>query len=168
MNFNKLKYNVAKIGIALTKKKIVAGCGHKTRQKDILTAFGKTILMKIPLDKDGSTSHCHQCLEKMTIQCAWFGLPIFIGDPVTLYSLADKDMEMPNYAVPYKNNAFVGCLRWECAESGADRMGFWYPPGQVHRVLSPLEQCLQSGEMVIVGDLGDIQQAISIQMNTEE
>ncbi|MEI8103969.1 MAG: hypothetical protein WCG84_03675 [Candidatus Moraniibacteriota bacterium] len=143
----------------------MAGCGHKTRQKDTLAAFGKTIIMKIFFDEDGSTSHCHRCLEKMTIRCAWCGLPIFIGDPVTLYSPRDKDMEMPEYAVRYKNNAFVGCLRWACADSGADRSGFWYPLGEVYRVLSPLEQCLQSGEMVIIGDLGDIQQALPIEMN---
>lgn len=162
MNLKKLRFNVARIGIALTKKKIVAGCGHKTRKKDVLNAFGQTIHCEIPIDKDGLTSHCHQCLEKMTIRCAWCGKPIFIGDPVTLYLPRDKDIKMPDYAVSYKNNAFVGCLGWDCAGSGVDRAGFWYPPGQVHRVLSPLEQCLQSGEMVIVEDLSDMSEAIAV------
>ncbi len=104
----------------------------------------------------------------MTIQCAWCGEPIFIGDPVTLYLPRYEDMEVPGHAVPYGKGAFVGCLRWECAESGTDRVGFWYPPGIVYRVLSPIEQCLQSDEMVIIGDLGDIRQAIPIEMSAEE
>ena len=40
----------------------------------------------------------------------------------------------------------VGCLRWECASTGADRMGFWVPPGIVHRVPSAIEMCMQAVE----------------------
>ena len=62
----------------------------------------------------------------------------------------------------------MGCLRWECAQSGGDRAGFWIPPGKVHRVLSPVEQCLKNiidedGDGVVaVGNLHDPKEAMPI------
>jgi len=114
-------------------------CGHKTKIKDSITAFGRTTITQIPV-RNGKTGYCHRCLEKMAIRCAWCGEPIFIGDPVTLYSPADNKYKIPDYAILYKkeHNSYVGCLCWECAESGADRGGFWLPPGKVKRVLSPI------------------------------
>lgn len=165
---NKLMHYLTCIAIKIRRKNVLAQCGHLTKREDRLTAFGDTIFCKIPIDKNGRTPYCHCCLEVMTIRCAWCGSTIFIGDPVTLYSPADDSQEMPDYAVKYGNDAYVGCLRWNCAESGADRSGFWYPPGKVHRTLSPLEQCLQSGEMVIVSDLGDMRQAIPLETGSEE
>lgn len=64
MNLNKLRFNLTRIGIFLTRKKTLAGCGHKTRQKDTLTAFRKTIILEILPDEDALPSYCHQCLEK--------------------------------------------------------------------------------------------------------
>lgn len=143
--------------------KISARCGHLTKRKDSITAFEETVSCKLPLNNDRSTDYCHACLEKMTIRCAWCGKPIFIGDPVTLYAQSDEsDQELPDYAVKYGERSYVGCLRWECADSGADRSGFWNPPGEVFRVMSPLEQCLQSNDIVICGDLSDINQAIPL------
>ena len=48
------------------------------------------------------------------------------------------------------------------ADSGADRSGFWVPPGEVFRVMSPLEQCLQSNDIVICSDVSDIREAIPV------
>lgn len=134
-------------------------CGHKTKIEDWVEAFGERTRIKVPVE-DGKTLYCHKCLEKMTVRCAWCGLPIFIGSPVTLYSPRDKEKAMPEHAVLHSEeyNSYVGCLRWNCADTGADRCGFWYPPGKVNRVPSPIEMCLQDMEkggngVVIVGDL---------------
>jgi len=147
-------------------KKIVAGCGHETLKKDKVTAFGISCETKIPI-VDGKTDYCHRCLEKMAIRCSWCGGVIFIGDPVTLYSPNDKNHKMPDYAVLHnkKDNSYVGCLRLNCAETGADRAGFWYPPGKVYRVPTPIEMCMQNlknggNGVVIVGDLSDPNEAV--------
>jgi hypothetical protein len=121
-------------------KKYLARCGHKTKKKDKVTAFGETITTEVPL-VDGKIEYCHKCLEKMAIRCAWCGKPIFIGDPVTLYSLTNGTKEMPKHAVCHdkKLNQYVGCLRCDCADTGADRAGFWVPPGVVERIPTPYE-----------------------------
>ncbi len=135
-------------------------CGHKTKIKDSVTAFGQTTVTQVPVSKDGTTPYCHKCLEKMAIRCAWCGKPIFIGDPITLYSPMDKDRKMPDYAVVHnkEHNSYVGCFRWDCAQTGADRAGLWYPPGKVHRVPTAFEMLLSNAEegkagAVIIDDL---------------
>lgn len=149
------------------KKKIIANCGHETKEKDAVTAFGESTITKIPI-KDGKTEYCHRCLEKMAIKCAWCGGVIFIGAPITLYSPAKEDFKIPEHAVVYSKDPLklVGCLRWKCADSGVDRVGFWLPPGTVMRVPSPLEVAMQSGGTVVVSDLGDPKEAVeSLQKN---
>ncbi len=131
------------------RRKIVAGCGHETLKKDIITAFGESCEIKIPII-NGKTDYCHRCIEKMTIKCAWCGKPIFIGMPVTLY-VVKKDFVLPDGAVWFNENQRqpVGCRR--CAEMGpADWMGYWIPPGKVKRMLSPNELVVQSNSVVLV------------------
>lgn len=143
-------------------KKILAQCGHETKLQDEVSAFGQTTVTTITPHKDGKVEYCHRCLEKMAICCAWCGKPIFIGDPVTLYTRRNKDFVIPSCAIIFAHDPLqlVGCLRWNCAESGADRAGFWLPPGQVYRVPTPLE-IVMSGEKEIlaVNNLSDIKKA---------
>jgi hypothetical protein len=142
------------------RKILATQCGHKTKIKDWVHAFGEKSQIKVPVN-DNKTLYCHACLEKMTIQCAWCGKPIFIANPVTLYSPRDKNHKMPEHAVQFnkEHNSYVGCLRWDCEPMAAcDRAGFWYPPGVVERVPSPIEMCLQNmregGDgVIIVNDL---------------
>ena len=143
--------------LKILKRKIVADCGHETLIRDKVSAFGETITTELPIE-NGKTPYCHRCIEKMAIRCAWCGRPIFIGDPVTLYSPVNKNFKMPDYAIIYnkEHNSYVGCLRWDCAETSADRMGFWYPPGKVIRVPSPIEMAIQSGGPVVVNDLSKL------------
>jgi hypothetical protein len=78
-------------------------------------------------------TYCGACLSAMAIRCGWCGQAIFIGDPVTLYSRRDGGLpELPERAVIYDQarNTLVGCLGWNCAETGADRAGFWLPDSQ--------------------------------------
>jgi len=143
------------------KKKILANCGHKTFEKATITAFGSSCKTKIPIINN-KTDYCHRCLEKMAIRCAWCGKTIFIGDPITLYSLKDKSYKMPGYAVFYDKeyNSYIGCLRWDCAQTGADRAGFWYPPGRVIRVPSILEMAMQKSKMACINNLNDVEEAV--------
>ncbi|MFH0819492.1 MAG: hypothetical protein V1892_00495 [bacterium] len=143
-------------------KKIIAQCGHEIKLKDEVSAFGETTITTIKPDEDGKVEYCHRCLEKMAIQCAWCGKSIFIGYPITLYTPKNKDFAIPPHAVIFNKDPLqlVGCLRWDCAQSGVDRAGFWLPPGKVYRVPTPLE-IVMSGkkEMLIVSDLSDIKEA---------
>jgi hypothetical protein len=89
----------------------------------------------------------------MAIRCAWCGNVIFIGDPITLYTPAKKDFSIPEYAKIYTDKPLriVGCLRWDCAETGADRAGFWMPPGKVHRMPTAFEKLMSNdGKGIII------------------
>jgi len=130
----------------------LAGCDHHTLGTNLVSAFGEWRETTMPKGEDGTYRYCHACLSKMAIRCTWCAKPIFIGDPVTLYISPDKQ---PAHATrlcddPTKPefNSFVGCLRWGCASSGADRQGFWFPgedgKGRVERVSSPIELAIQS------------------------
>lgn len=140
-------------------KKIVADCGHETKKKDKVTAFGENTETHLSA-QGGKIPYCHRCLEKMAIKCAWCGHVIFIGDPITLYTPSNKDFKVPGHAIIHNKDPLqlVGCLRWDCAETGADRAGFWVPPGNVQRVPTAFEIIMadvKEGDdgIVCVGDL---------------
>lgn len=131
---------------------VATKCGHKTKKNGKVTAFGEAITTNINGD---SVEYCHECLGRMAIRCAWCGKPIFIGDPVTLY-IANSS-EMPDYAVFYDDEnreahnkpdsvEVVGCLRFSCADTGADKAGYWVPgdnnKGKVHLARSAYEIAL--------------------------
>lgn len=143
-------------------------CGHKTKRTGPMMVFGEQITMQMPINKDGTVDYCLDCLGKMSIHCAWCGEPISIGDPITLYTPRDKEFEVPEEAVIYTQEPLrlVGCLRWDCAHTGADRGGFWLPgedgQGQVEIVPSIYELAMSGsgGSVVLVNDLGDMDEAI--------
>lgn len=144
----------------LFNRTIVADCGHKTLIRDKVTAFGRSTVTTLPVE-NGKTPYCHRCLEKMAIRCAWCGEPIFVGDPVTLY-IPNKDTKLPDYAVHFEEGV-VGCLSIHCADTGADRAGFWYPPGTVKKVASPIQLCMLSGEASVTKNVGDSNEAIALE-----
>jgi len=114
----------------LFQKRYKAKCGHKTVLKGKVEASGKHVTTTMPKNNEGSTDYCLECLGKMAIRCAWCGDPIFIGDAVTLYSpTKPNDVKMPEHAVVHDEikgrKRYVGCLGWNCAETGGDRAGFW-------------------------------------------
>jgi hypothetical protein len=143
-------------------------CDHKTKRKGKVEAFDSHTITSMPLNQSGSVDWCLKCLGKMAVRCAWCGKPIFIGDPITLYT-PRGDFKVPEYAVAYKQDPLqlVGCLRWECADTRADRAGFWLPGndgrGQVERVPTAYAAILGSGGnyAVIIGDAHDIAEAKS-------
>ena len=141
------------------KKRITTECGHETKERDVIIAFGEKTITKLPV-KNGRTPYCHRCIEKMAIRCAWCGKVIFIGDPITLYTPSNKNFKIPEYAIVYNKKPLqlVGCLRWDCAETGGDRAGFWIPPGKVERVPTGFELSVQDlkqggSGIVVIEDL---------------
>ena len=169
MFFNKVRFFLKDLKwsfvLYFEKEKHKADCGHMTKARNWIKAFGAKTITKLPL-KDGKTAYCHQCLQRMVIQCAWCKKPIFVGDPITLYSPRDPNFKVPEHAVIYSENplCLVGCLGWNCAVTGADRAGFWLPPGQVQRVVTPLEMIMAnpSQGVMIVSDLSDIKEAVQL------
>ncbi|MCX6741280.1 MAG: hypothetical protein NTY61_02695 [Candidatus Parcubacteria bacterium] len=140
-------------------KNQVAGiCSHKTKRLSRVRIFGKIYFYTNSAKKP---EYCAQCMANMAIRCAWCGETINVGDPITLYT-PKKEFKVPDYAVRYKEE-LVGCLRFECAETGGDRAGFWVEPGKVDRVISPVEMAFETGEIVLCRDLHDPCQAIHIQ-----
>ena len=140
-------------------KRFLAKCGHLTAHCGRVRAFGcETITTMRPHDGD-VFPYCLECVEAMAIPCSWCGRTIFIGDPITLYTTTDRRgrHEMPLF---YREdaNAVVGCLRMNCADSGADRAGFWVPnkngKGMVERIPTVFEHIIRSNsEAAIVRDV---------------
>ena len=145
-------------------------CGHRTKAEGPIVAFGEKGFMSMPVTS-GGVDYCINCIEGMSIRCAWCGKAITIGDPITLASPHPAQTDaMPDYAVRYDKDqsCFIGCLRWKCADSGAFRSGFWMPPGIVMRVMSPIEMafanlsCDTATAAVVVGDVTDIREAVRV------
>ncbi len=141
---------------------VLCSCGHSAKRHTFLSIDGTHAgLYTIPCEND----YCPQCFKNAAIKCAWCSELILPGSPVTLYTPMDVS-KLPSHAVFYKKLPevqVVGCLRWECADSGADRAGFWEMPGQVLRVASPLEMAFATGEVQVTQNLADPTQAIPIQ-----
>jgi hypothetical protein len=135
-------------------------CGHTGPLVQEVSIFGQIRQSSLKPDQ---LDWCNQCLAKMAILCAWCGRPIGIGEPITLYSPRIDKFVIPDHATVYSKEPLqlVGCLRMGCAETGADRAGFWMPPGEVMRVLSPFEEVMGQVERgkpsspIIVEDLAD-------------
>lgn len=144
-------------------------CRHKTKRKGLMNSSGNTSIMSMPLAENGKPDYCLDCIGKMTIQCAWCENKITIGSPITLYTPKDS-YEVPDHAVPYTegdSGALVGCLGWECADTGGDRAGFWLPgedgKGYVQRVPTVFETIMGNPEAsaLIVNDTHDIAEAVN-------
>ncbi len=86
----------------------------------------------------------------MAVVCAWCQQPIFIGEPITLYSpKSPDDFEIPEGAVVYSKRSLqmVGCAKMSCTTLGRfDAVGYWDAPGQVY--LMPVYPMSQSAEVM--------------------
>lgn len=138
-------------------------CKHRTKRAGSIVSGGHRLLTSMPLAANGSPDYCLDCIAGMSIKCAWCDNPISIGDPVTLY-VAGESCKIPEHAVRLKEDPrrLVGCLGFDCAETGADRQGFWVPPGRVEQMDSPIDvlfKMFESGDdsehIVIVDDLSN-------------
>ena len=108
---------------------VKAECGHLTFIKDTVECFGKKYKIKL-LPVEGKIQYCHNCVRKMLIQCPRCGRTIFIGQPVTLHTMALEDISVVpgKVALDLNSGRVIGC--WHCAEfPGPDWVGRWMPPG---------------------------------------
>jgi hypothetical protein len=155
---NRLKFLWLKVSSCLSRSHVANKCGHRTKRAGWAEAFGERHFVEMPLAENGRPDYCLACVGCMAIRCAWCGAVIRIGDPVILYS-PEKDFVVPVHAVHYSEDPLqlVGCLRWDCADTGGDRAGFWMPPGRVHRVPSAFELLMGSddSDAVVIADLRD-------------
>lgn len=93
----------------------VAGCGHSTRRKGRVTAFGETVVLETPLDAQGKPYICLECLGKMSIRCAYCHGAIFPFDSITLYAPGTLFEPGEESVTVGKNPVrFVGCMRSAC------------------------------------------------------
>lgn len=128
------------------KRYTASKCGHDTYLVGGAMVLGETPCFKLPL-VNGAPEYCIGCIAGMAVRCAWCSRPIHVGDLVTLY-VRQEGMPLGKQPVAYRedeNNPYrryVGCLRSSCADTSADRAGFWEPPGLVRLVPTPYEQSL--------------------------
>ena len=163
MNFD---YALARLKAVFSSSHVASKCGHKTKRAGIIHGYQETSILKMPLLADGTVEYCLDCVSKMSIRCAWCGSAIMVGNPITLYS-PKADYKIPEYATRYPESptALVGCLGWDCADTGGDRAGFWMPGengiGMVHRVPTMFETMMNSAVSsgVIIHDINDIKEA---------
>jgi hypothetical protein len=115
-------------------------CGHKTKRKGLVSAFGGKIMMQLGLCENGKPEYCLDCIGQMSIQCAWCEGSIAIGDYVTLYA-HETNTRIPKHAVRYHEDEglLIGCMRKGCGSLFAKKLGIWTPPGVVKRIPSPVE-----------------------------
>ncbi len=146
------------------------GCGHVAKWKTVLTVHGDSGVFTLPSRKP---DYCSQCWAEAAIKCAWCEGTIVPGDAITLYTPSKKGFNVPEHAVIYRHEPhlqLVGCLRWNCADTGVDRTGFWIMPGKVQRAMSPIEELMARGgtEPICVNNVTDSQEAILISDETPE
>lgn len=166
MNFKNLFWRL--LGKKEKVEYVATKCSHRTKGQGPVSAYGQTLMCNIPLNKDGSVDFCLDCIGKMSIRCAWCGEAIFVREPITLYT-PRPEFKVPEHAVVYQENPLqlIGCLRMGCADSGADRAGFWLPgddvKGYVRRVPTAYEVILgaQTPSAMIVSRIDDVEEAIN-------
>lgn len=136
-------------------------CGHRTKRAGEITSLGERVLMEMPLEENGNPAHCLDCIASMSIRCACCGGSIHIGEPLKLLHIPPTSGDVSEYAVRYHegdNQFVIGCLRWECADTGGDRQGFWEMPGRVCRIPSVFERMIASDGkcgIIVIKDLSD-------------
>lgn len=140
---HELRYRIRK---ALQRRRTYRAtlCGHLTKRFITLELNGEYRHCELTIE-DGKTSWCETCLNKMSIQCSLCGLPIFVGDPVSLCKQSNPDIIPPIYAAKHHEGNqlyYVACMRWDCADTGLALVGYWHTPGEVLRIMSPMDQLL--------------------------
>ena len=93
---------------------VATKCGHRTGTSGLVTAFGKTTMMTMPIQSDGTVEFCIRCIEEMAIKCDFCGKVIFIGDVVSVFHWNSNSEEK------------IGCLRTTCCLA-SEASGRWLP-----------------------------------------
>lgn len=103
-------------------------CGHRTKRKGKVSAFGETGVLETPCDAEQKPYICLECLAGMSIMCAYCQGVIFPFDSVTLY-MPDQEFEAGvNTATYGKPLRYVACMRQTClVEKKGFVFGVWLP-----------------------------------------
>lgn len=142
-------------------KDITCMCGHIAKRKTYLPINEKSGVYTLSRD----ANYCPTCFARAAIVCASCGKTILPGEPIMLVMPAEDRTALPKttklLTLESGEKANVLCLRTGCGEP-ALRNGFWEMPGRVRRVVSPIEQAAMTKEIVIVGNISDPREALSI------
>src|SRR5690349_20905358 len=105
--------------------KFRATCGHKSKQVAYGSLNKNLISAMMVMENNGTIPICHKCFIKLTIPCAWCGLPITPGEYITLFKSSDACNPSPGHMIC--GNRLVGCMREHCCRSSYDAIGMWVP-----------------------------------------
>lgn len=103
-------------------------CGHMGYESFELHLLGVTYTIS-------GSKRCPNCtieyFIKDVIRCASCGLPILPDEPIALYGLEGKHHPWTCYISKEgePSKSVIGCLRWECCDSGAYFAGHWSVDG---------------------------------------
>ncbi|MGH7238695.1 MAG: hypothetical protein ACREHG_01380 [Candidatus Saccharimonadales bacterium] len=124
-------------------------CGHKTKLFERVKICGQMGFYRIA---GKNPDYCCSCLTNMARRCPVCGNMILVGNPIRLVQILEGFI-LPDCAVwrdPTLRDPeiswFVACL--ECADTVAERSGFWVPPGRVRRVKSLFQLASENGHAV--------------------
>jgi len=155
--------------VPLTTKTVRWGeCGHYGPARFCHDLYGDKIEPKEEVFKAYKKHLCGACMQKMledaAIRCCACGFVILPGDPVAVY-MNSREMNAAWKTHPEDDQKrVIGCLRWNCACTGAAFCGHWtgaeikyaFPHGG-----SAMEEAFTTGKAV-VGTFGPGSADISV------
>jgi len=114
------------------------GCGHLGPSYYNIRVYGGIITPT----KEHAQELCPDCLIKEVketfVRCCLCGLYIMPGDPVAVYCA--NSVEPKDFAFTIVGSSAIGCLRWDCCQSGGFYAGNWtgkdIDPSNLERSLS--------------------------------
>ncbi len=132
-------------------------CGPRGPKLYHLDVYGKVVHNNgnVP-DKCGQC--CVEWFRSITCRCALCGLVILPGDAVALYRPSRK---FKKERVTEVKSGVLGCMRWDCCESGAFFAGHWTGEGFKSAFgdgMTAVEKCFATGQ-VVVSDMSEMSDA---------
>lgn len=132
---------IANIPKILLRDHVATRCGHTTKRRGVLKAFGQQAKVRMPVNELGSVDWCLDCISDLTIRCAFCGNAIFIGEPITLHTPPKTGFQTPAHAYIYKNIPLllVGCIACQGDTKTEAHMDYYWTVGDddrgfVHKV----------------------------------
>jgi hypothetical protein len=101
-----------------------ARCGHQTKQRGTIRAFGESFRTTLDLDR-GIIAYCHRCISRMAIKCACCQRPIFLGSPVAEFFNPTLSARMNGDNRVTAAAGLVICRRPSCDWLTVGRRGTW-------------------------------------------
>ncbi len=128
-------------------------CGHIGPKWFVLDTYG------IRTKRFEDSKRCPRChlerLRTFTIRCAACGHIILPGDGVALYDTELNKMKYASVAHRIDERTVLGCMRWDCCESGAFFGGNWSEQGFVPQFngSNVAQEAFRTGRPIIVENI---------------